>query len=314
MRTLKSEKILKQGAALIAASAMIAGIFGGCSNSGDTNNNVQSTPVSAEPEQTENTPSVQAEPDGNEDEVTVVQFAAFTSYVPYCYLDDDGNPVGYEYDVIAAVDELLPQYEFEINADGDFANLLLGLDSGKYQVVGCQMEYTEERAEKYLFPQESNDTYITYIVVAADNDEIQTWEDLAGKKVQTGDETGSGYSLFSAYNEQNPDYAVDIVTGAQTSDEIITGILNGAWVASAYPINDIDRLNRNYGVDGKDAIRIVEPDRPLNVTHGYFLFSKENKELQEAYDEAMRTLKENGTLKELAEKWLEGDYSSPLGE
>jgi L-cystine transport system substrate-binding protein len=41
-------------------------------------------------------------------------------YEPYCYLEKDGNLSGYEYEVLKAVNELLPQYKFEFQTY-DFA-------------------------------------------------------------------------------------------------------------------------------------------------------------------------------------------------
>ena len=35
---------------------------------------------------------------------------------PFCYLDENGNSVGYNIDVLNELDARLPQYEFEIQA------------------------------------------------------------------------------------------------------------------------------------------------------------------------------------------------------
>lgn len=51
-------------------------------------------------------------------------------YAPFCYLDDNGKLVGYEIDVLNAVDELLPQYQFKYETF-DFANILIALQAKK---------------------------------------------------------------------------------------------------------------------------------------------------------------------------------------
>ena len=71
------------------------------------------------------------------------------NYNPYCYLDENGEAVGYEYDLLKEIDELLPQYEFEYQSMA-FDQLVLSLESGKIDVAAHQYEYTDERAEKYL--------------------------------------------------------------------------------------------------------------------------------------------------------------------
>jgi L-cystine transport system substrate-binding protein len=53
---------------------------------------------------------------------------------------------------------------------------------------------------------------------------------------------------------------------------------------------------------------------PVNVTSTYYVFSKDNTELQQAFDEGLKTIKENGKLAEISEKWLGGDYSGSTGD
>ena len=111
-------------------------------------------------------------------EVKKIVIGSGNSYNPYCYIDESGNAVGYEYDVLAAIDELLPQYEFEYKSMA-FDQILLSLDSGKIDVAAHQYEYTDERASKYLFSDESYTSYITYISVLSDDNEINGLEHLA---------------------------------------------------------------------------------------------------------------------------------------
>ncbi|MBD5543348.1 MAG: transporter substrate-binding domain-containing protein [Lachnospiraceae bacterium] len=85
----------------------------------------------------------------SDNEVTRIIVGSGNMYNPYCYVDEEGNAVGYEYDVLKAIDELLPQYEFEYQTMA-FDQLLLSLDSGKIDLAAHQYEYTDERAEKYL--------------------------------------------------------------------------------------------------------------------------------------------------------------------
>ena len=65
---------------------------------------------------------------GTEDGVTKIIVGTGNAYEPYCYLDENGNLAGYEYEVLKAVDELLPQYEFEYQTS-DFTNVAISLDA-----------------------------------------------------------------------------------------------------------------------------------------------------------------------------------------
>ena len=51
---------------------------------------------------------------------------------PMSWLDENGNPTGYDVETMKLVDELLPQYEFEyVGTTSD--DLLLGVEQGKYR-------------------------------------------------------------------------------------------------------------------------------------------------------------------------------------
>ncbi len=71
---------------------------------------------------------------GKEQEVKTIRVGTGNSYNPACYLDDNGEIAGYDYEVLKAVDELLPQYKFEYQTF-DFQNVLLSLDSGKIDLA-----------------------------------------------------------------------------------------------------------------------------------------------------------------------------------
>lgn len=63
-------------------------------------------------------------------------------------------------------------------------SLLIGIDSGRFDTVINSVSITDERAEKYDF----SDPYYyeaRRVVVRADDDSIQTPENLKGKKIAT---------------------------------------------------------------------------------------------------------------------------------
>lgn len=74
----------------------------------------------------------ESEADGT-GEVTKIKVAHTQTYVPYDFVNDAGESDGYEVQVLKAVDELLPQYEFEFVPTTD-DDLLIGVESGKYNI------------------------------------------------------------------------------------------------------------------------------------------------------------------------------------
>lgn len=239
-------------------------------------------------------------------EITKIIVGSGNVYNPYCYVDENGNAVGYEYDVLEAIDELLPQYEFEYQTMA-FDQILLSLDSGKIDLAAHQYEYTDERAEKYLFSGESYTSYITYLAVLVDDD-AQSLEDLAGEKIRAGGATSATSQILTNWNEAHPGQEVIIVnTDSSTDEEGAAALKSGASRASVLKKSDVTRMNNNFSDDGKPWLKSV--GEPVNNSKTYYLYRKDETELQEAVDGALRTLKENGTLSELAIKWVGYDVT-----
>lgn len=227
------------------------------------------------------------------------------AYEPYCYLDADGNLAGYELEVMKAVNELLPQYKFEYQTY-DFANVLLSLDAGKIDIGAHQYELNEERQKKYLFGKESYTTYTTYVTVAAQNDTIHSLDDLQGKRVNVSTGSNTAY-LLEKYNEAHADHPLQLVYVQDLSDEEkVTGVENGVWDAVVMTKRDAAKLNASFG-NGQDILKQV--GAPIATSHTYLVFNKNNPELQEAVDGALKQLKASGRLAEISRAVLGDDYT-----
>ncbi len=228
------------------------------------------------------------------------------NYNPYCYLDENGNAVGYEYDLLKEIDELLPQYEFEYQSMA-FDQLVLSLESGKIDVAAHQYEYTDERAEKYLFSGETYTSYITYITVPIGST-VTSLEDLSGQKIRSGGSTSATTQILTKWNENHPGQEVIIVNSdSSTDEEGAAALKSGAVAASVMKKSDVAKFNKNFSDDGNDWLKSV--GEPINNSKTYYLYRKDETELQTAIDGALRTLKENGTLSELAIKWVGYDVT-----
>lgn len=240
----------------------------------------------------------------SDDGVTKVIVGTGNAYEPYCYLDENGNLAGYEYEVLKAVDELLPQYEFEFQTS-DFTNILISLDSGKIDIAAHQYEQNEERAAKYLYGKEAYTTYVTYIAVLADNNDIQSLEDLQGKTVYTGGKGSNATYILEYYNSEYAETPINIVNAETvTQEEFAQSLVSGKWDAVIMTKRDVEKANATYG---SEAFKIV--GEPIQSSSTYYLFDKDNTELQEAVDGAIRQLKESGKLAEISIEIIGGDFT-----
>jgi L-cystine transport system substrate-binding protein len=235
-------------------------------------------------------------------EVRKVIIGTGTSFKPYCYLDENGKLAGYEYEVLSAVDELLPQYEFEFQTF-EFANILVGIDAKKIDVGAHQFELNEERQEKYLFTNESYTTFILRITVDKNRNDIKSLDDLQGKNVQTGTGSNASY-ILEQYNKDHADNPINLIYSSETSEQQVNNIANGTYDAIISITRVVDNLNKEFG----DHLKTV--GESIANSNTYFVFNKDDVQLRDDIDGALKTLKESGKLAEISIKIIGGDYTT----
>ena len=145
----------------------------------------------------------EASVDAEEISVTVAN-----SNPPYCSVDTDGNPIGYDVAVLEAVDEYLEDYTFNIDAM-EFASMITACQSGSSPLVSCQLVPNDERKETFIFADEP--FTLSPMVFATADPDCKTLEDMAGKTVACNP-INYEYGMLEAYNEKYPDYAMELVT------------------------------------------------------------------------------------------------------
>jgi ABC-type amino acid transport/signal transduction systems, periplasmic component/domain len=225
------------------------------------------------------------------------------AFKPYCYLDENGKPVGYEYEVLSAINKQLPQYKFEFQTL-DFQNILLSLQSKKIDIAAHQYEKNSEREQKYLFGKESYTTFILRIVVSKKRNDINSIKDLDGKTVQVSPGANEAY-VMEQYNKshENKIKLVYADSGANPA-LVVQNIENGRIDAFISIKRIVESYNKAYG----DKLKTVGD--PIATSSTYYIFRKEDTKLQEDIDKALRSLKNDGTLAKISIKVLGGDYTT----
>lgn len=237
----------------------------------------------------------------SDDGVITVTVAGTADYEPYTYVDEDDNVTGYDIEVIKAIDELADEIECEYTYT-NWDTLLPGLDSGEFDVVSNQLGYTEEREEMYLYP-EYPFLFAGSAIISSADDPMDSFEDLEGKTV--GAIVGSSFTTqLEEYLEENPDaFTLEYLDG--TLPQMLEEIANGRVDAT---LNDPSAAFNKAEVAGlTDSLYIS--DEIYNGGFSYFLFAQtdEGQELADIFDKYMPELYYNGTLAELAEKYLGTD-------
>lgn len=223
---------------------------------------------------------------------------------PTSYINEQGEPSGYDIDVIKKIDELLPEYEFEYEAVSQEA-LLTGLDTGKYKAAVAGFYSNDDRRAKYLFPEECiGGNIIGLAVRKSDEADIKTLEDVAknNKSVVPIAPTSGMYGIVIQYNAEHPDNQVKLVDAEWTNaaDEY-------KWVAEGR--YDVAVASKNVVDDTLTKIGL-ENDIQFNsftAIKTWSLFNPEETELAAAYDKALKELKDDGFISEKSEEYFGED-------
>lgn len=215
------------------------------------------------------------------------------AWQPWSYHDETDALVGYDVEVSRAIAEQLgvePEY-----VESDWDSLFAGMDSGRYDIVCNGVEITEERAKTYDFTTPYG--YIhTAIAVRKDNEDITSFEDLAGKTTAN--------SLASTYMELAEQYGAT-VQGIDTLEETIQLLTAGRIDATLNAdVSFYDYLNVHPDADFK-LVAFTE-----DASHVAIPMRKGNDALLEAINAAIDTLRADGTLTELSEKYFGQDISA----
>lgn len=272
------------GAALLAAALELT-LLTGCSASGRTGSSEHST-ASASETQLE---SVEA--------AGKLVIGVEGTFPPYTYHDESGELTGMDVELGRAVaGKLGVEAEF---VEASWDALLIGMDSGRFDTVINSVSITEERSQKYDFS--APYCYIArHVVTRAEDDSIRSAADLKGKIVATN----STNAFIPWYEAQGA-----TVVAIDTANEGIEMLLSGRadFMGMNAPV-----LNAYYaeqpeaGARLRDAFVLPNSEDVIAIP-----VRKGESEFLEAINEALSELRADGTLAELSERYLGGDYTNP---
>lgn len=261
----------KKWIAMLCTAALAVTMLAGCGGGGD-----------------EATGSAAAEGSAAGESSNVIVVGTNPEFAPFEYQDDEGNMTGFDLDLMAAIGE---NQGFEVEFQSmEFDALIGALTTGQVDAVAAGMSINADR-NNVLFSDPYMDASLG-IMVAADNTDINSADDLAGKTVSA--QIGT--------------------TGADKVNE-----LEEAGTATAKLLDNYNTCVQDLLTGGCDAIIIDMPvaeaylaqhegdvkltGEPYASDYYGIAVSEDNQELLDKINAGLAAVIEDGTLDELCEKY-----------
>jgi polar amino acid transport system substrate-binding protein len=217
-----------------------------------------------------------------------VKVATNAEFAPFEFVDEKTKEIsGFDIDLINAIAKKAG-IQIEIVNTG-FDALLAGISECQYDAAIAAITITDERKQSILFSQPYTVAGQT-VVVASNNEVIKGPEDLKGKKLgaqlgSTGAEEAGKIENATLKTYDNYEFAFLDLANGQIDAVVVDNPVADAYVA------------RNEGKLKKVSNVFTSESYGVGVC-------KNKPDLQKKIDDALTTLKSDGTLKQLEEKWL----------
>ena len=216
------------------------------------------------------------------------------NWQPWTYHDENDVLTGFDVEIGTLIAHGLgvePEFQ-ETTWDA----ILAGVDAGRFDIACNGVGYTETRAEKYSF----SDPYVyteIVLVVRADNDQINTAEDLNGKTT-----ANTASSTYAAIGES---YGAT-VTPVDDLIQTIMLVEQGRVDATINAKGSID----DYLAEHPEANIRIAQQLPEGEPVAYPVRKGEDTEtLVAAINEILEAARQDGTLAALSEKYFGADLT-----
>jgi glutamine transport system substrate-binding protein len=219
-----------------------------------------------------------------------VNVATDPSFVPFEMLDPDtGEMIGFDMDII---NEVADRAGFEVNLTTmEFSGIIPAVQTGSQEVAIAGITITDERAQVVDFSDPYYDSGLQ-IIVRADNEEVSSLEDLEGLSIATKIGSTSYDFLQQELGED-----ADITPYPGTAD-MYMALLGRNVDAVFYDAPNVAYFSQTRG---EGRTKVVGP---LYEGQQYGIVFHKGSEWVEPTNEALASMREDGTYDEIYTKWF----------
>ncbi|HBP79308.1 MAG TPA: amino acid ABC transporter substrate-binding protein [Halomonas sp.] len=219
-----------------------------------------------------------------------VNVATDPSFVPFEMLDPDtGEMIGFDMDII---NEVAERAGFDVNLTTmEFSGIIPAVQTGSQEVAIAGITITDERAQVVDFSDPYYDSGLQ-IIVRADNEEVSSLEDLEGLSIATKIGSTSYDFLQQELGED-----ADITPYPGTAD-MYMALLGRNVDAVFYDAPNVAYFSQTRG---EGRTKVVGP---LYEGQQYGIVFHKGSEWVEPTNEALASMREDGTYDEIYTKWF----------
>lgn len=228
---------------------------------------------------------------------------------PFSYVNGKQKLVGYDVDMVRAIDRELPHDRFTFKKT-EFSSILEGLDSGRYQMGANNFAANAQRRKKYYFSKPIfRDQYV--LVVQSRNTDMHHFDDIAGKTTVNT----PGINFTTAIEQFNKTASVKskITYSQEDASKQLQDVQDGKvdYVLMDKPL--YNNYQSTYHFKNVKAIDLDISDTKKispNTPYDYLLIAKtpDGKKLLKQVNRAITKTQQNGTAQKLSQKYFHGDY------
>lgn len=215
------------------------------------------------------------------------------TFAPMGFRDESGEIVGFDIDMATAVAEKLGMTPEFKPIDWDAKEM--ELNSGNISCIWNGLSITPERMENMALSNKYLNNQIVVMALKDSDVDVKSTEDLANLKVGTQVDT-SAVTLMEA----DPNYELfkDNISEYDTYDLAIMDLKAGRLDVIVVDQVLGEYTNNNLGGEMKECSFAFGDD--------YYVigFKKDNTELRDKVNEALKALIDDGTAAEISEKWF----------
>ena len=226
----------------------------------------------------------------------VYKIATDTAFPPFEIPDAGGDSekiTGIDIDILKEIAKD-QGFDYELEVLG-FDASVVALEANQVDGVIAGMSITDKRKQSYDFSEPYYDSGVV-MAIAANNNDVKSYADLAGKHVAA--KRGTEGADFAEKLKAEHGFELTLFDDSPT---MYMDVTSGNSVACFE-----DHPVMGYGIAQGNGLKMVT-DKEQGSSYGFAVLKGKNPELLEMFDKGLENIKANGKYQEILDKYISKD-------